>query len=194
MSQARIIIEEYSPFWASAFEQLKSVYLAHLADLILDVQHVGSTAVPGLAAKPVIDIDLIISERAQLDPVVEKLRLLGYDHLGDRGISEREAFRPRSAAVPYNDHYPSWPKHHLYVCPAGSNSLMNHIAFRDFLRSHPDQAKAYGALKKRLVSEDPYDINLYVERKTPFITEILREAGFDEHSINRIALENRPGV
>ena len=190
MSNVGIIIQEYSPTWAATFEQLRSVYLRHLVDLVLDVQHVGSTAVPGLAAKPIIDIDLIISQREHLDNVVEKLRLLGYDHLGDLGIKDREAFRPRSNKVPFNDNYAAWPKHHLYVCPAESDALLNHITFRDFLRNNPLRAKEYGDLKKRLALEDPHDINRYVERKTPFITKTLIECGFDREVINRITQEN----
>lgn len=191
MNNIKIVIEEYSPTWALAFQQLRSVYIAHLADLITDVQHVGSTSVVGLAAKPIIDIDLIISSKDTLGAVIEKLQVLGYDHLGNLGIDDREAFKPQSDQVPYNSHFPAWPKHNLYVCPANSNSLKNHLAFRDFLRNNSGTASAYGDLKKRLVLENSYDIDRYVERKTPFITAVLRAAGFDEQAISRITQNNR---
>lgn len=157
------------------------------------MQHVGSTSVPGLAAKPIIDIDLIISKREHLIPVVEKLQLLGYEHLGDMGIQGREAFKRQSDSVPFTDNIGNWPKHNLYVCLAGSNSLLNLIAFRDFLRSNPDQVKVYGDLKKSLALQYPYDIDRYVAGKTPFITGILSEIGFSEQAINEIAHDNSIG-
>jgi GrpB-like predicted nucleotidyltransferase (UPF0157 family) len=191
MSNKKILIEEYNASWALEFQQLRSVYLRHLGDVITDIQHVGSTSVAGLAAKPIIDIDLIIINKDNLDTVIEKLQLLGYHHLGDLGISDREAFKPGSGQVPYDGYSRSQPKHNLYVCLANSDSLKNHIAFRDFLRSNPEKARAYGNLKKRLASENPYDIDRYVERKTPFIIEVLRQVGFDEVSLSRITKDNR---
>jgi len=191
MSNGKIVVEDYSANWALAFQQFRYVYLKHLSALITDVQHVGSTSVVGLAAKPIIDIDLIITNRDILEPVIEKLQWLGYDYLGDLGIADREAFRARSAEAPYDEGFHSWPSHNLYVCLAGSDSLRNHIAFRDFLRNNPAQARAYGKLKKKLALENPYDIDWYVERKTPFITEILRQVGFDEASVSKIVESNR---
>ncbi|HYE54411.1 MAG TPA: GrpB family protein, partial [Chitinophagaceae bacterium] len=190
MPGARIVIEDYSPVWASAFGQLKKIYLTHLGPLIIDVQHVGSTAVPGLAAKPIIDIDLVIRDSGVLEPVIRKLEWLGYDHQGDLGITDRASFRRRSVQVPYDGSSGTWPEHNLYVCPSGSISLKNHIALRDFLRNNPEKARAYGELKKALALEDPFNINLYVERKTPFITAILKDVGFNDQAIDSITREN----
>jgi GrpB-like predicted nucleotidyltransferase (UPF0157 family) len=190
MSNAEIIIEEYSPSWALSFQELRPVYLMHLADLVTDVQHVGSTSVVGLAAKPIIDVDLIISSKETLKAVIKKLHSLGYDHQGDLGIKDREAFKRQSDGVPFDPHTSTWPKHHLYVCLADSIGLKNHLAFRDFLRRHPETAKAYGELKKRLAREHPFDIDSYVERKTPFITKVLREAGFDQDTLSGIIQDN----
>jgi len=193
MSNAKIIIEEYSECWALAFQKLRAIYLKHLSDLITDVQHVGSTSVVGLAAKPIIDIDLIVADRGSLGKVIEKLRQLGYIHLGDLGIADSEAFKQQYSAVPHEAAFHSWPKHNLYVCLAGSDSLQNHISFRDFLRNNPEKARDYGNLKKRLAAENPYDLEWYVERKTPFITGVLRQVGFDEVSVTAIAQSNRKG-
>ncbi len=191
VTKTKILIEDYSPSWALTFRQLKSIYELHLGDLVIDIQHVGSTAVDGLAAKPVVDIDLIIPHRNNLNPVIEKLALLGYDHQGNLGITDREAFERKSDTSTLNGSSQTWPKHNLYVCPSDSISLKNHLALRNFLRNHPAKAKEYGELKKRLALENPYDINLYVERKTPFITAILKEAGFNDLELNNIAQENR---
>ena len=136
----KIVIEEYSPSWAFAFQQLRLVYLSHLAEFITDIEHVGSTAVPGLAAKPIIDIDIVIGNTEHLNRVIGKLQMLGYEHLGDLGINEREAFKQQSAHVPFGENASTWPKHNLlYVSPVDGHSLKNHIAFRDFLRSNPSK-------------------------------------------------------
>src|SRR3954469_3813603 len=120
MNSKQIVIEEYSECWALEFQHLRSIYLLHLSDLIMDVQHVGSTSVVGLPAKPILDIDLIIANKDKLDAVSNKLQFLGYDHLGDLGIGGREAFKAKSDHVPYNGYSRSWLKHNLYVCLAGS--------------------------------------------------------------------------
>ena len=91
----RVVVVDYSPEWPLAFEQLKQLYTATLNGLITDIQHVGSTSVPGLAAKPVIDIDVIIESSHQLAPVVDKLAAIGYQHCGNLGIEGREAFKYR---------------------------------------------------------------------------------------------------
>jgi GrpB-like predicted nucleotidyltransferase (UPF0157 family) len=162
-----------------------------LGDLVIDIEHIGSTAVYGLAAKPVIDIDLIIADKNNLNPVIEKLALLGYDYQGNLGITDREAFKRKSDNTPLDGSLRAWQKHNLYVCPSDSISLKNHLALRDFLRNHPVKAKEYGELKQRLTLENPYDINLYMERKTAFIIAILKDAGFDDIALANITQENK---
>lgn len=190
-TKTKILIEDYSSTWALTFQQLKSIYLVHLDNLITDVQHVGSTSVYGLAAKPIIDIDLIIADRKNLNAVIEKLTLLGYDHQGNLGITDREAFKRKSETTPIDGSLRTWQKHNLYVCPSDSISLKNHLALRDFLRNNSQKAKEYGELKKKLALENPYDINQYIERKTPFIIAILKEVGFDNNALDNITRENK---
>ena len=186
-----IIIEEYSPGWHQAFTQLESVYRSRLGSYVVGIEHVGSTSVEGLPAKPVLDIDLIVEERHLLQPVITVLEGLGYQHVGDMGIPGREAFRRSSAHIPLDKDSKSWPAHNLYVCIAGSTSLKNHLAFRNYLRSHPREAKAYGELKKRLAAAHPHDIDAYVEGKTAFITGALKEMGFDTAALNDITRQNK---
>jgi GrpB-like predicted nucleotidyltransferase (UPF0157 family) len=185
-----IIIEDYSPEWAVTFEQLKAIYQSHLNHLIIGIEHVGSTSVVGLAAKPVIDIDIIIDNKETLYTIIRKLKSLGYDHRGNLGISDREAFKCQTEHAPIDGTMKIWPKHHLYVCPLDSVSLKNHLTLRNFLRNNPEKAKAYGELKKKLALENPYDINLYIERKTPFIVEVLKNGDFNETEIENITQEN----
>jgi GrpB-like predicted nucleotidyltransferase (UPF0157 family) len=159
--------------------------------LISDIEHVGSTSVPGLAAKPVIDIDLIIEDRSVLHSVIEKLAGLGYEYMGDLGIKDREAFRRKSALTPDDGTKHEWPAHNLYVCLRDSIALRNHIALREFLRANPQKAKQYEALKKRLAAENPNDIDHYIKNKTPFIIGILEELGFDKKAIEEIRIANK---
>lgn len=187
----QIIIEDYSTQWPNDFEILKAVFADRLNNLITDIQHVGSTSVVGMSAKPVIDIDLIIDDRKKLNPIITELSTLGYDYAGDIGIEDREAFRRRSDLTPVDGSQRKWPAHNLYVCLNGSIALQNHLALRDFLRDHPDQVIEYSTLKKRLVAENPFDIDLYVKNKTPFITGILRLLGFDELALRSIRQANK---
>ena len=182
MSSSKIIIEDYSPLWPVAFEQLKAGLLAQLGELAADIQHVGSTAVAGLAAKPVIDLDIIIESRAQLPAVIEKLAAMGYDYCGDQGIKDREAFKqPGGSAI----------KHHLYVCPQHSASLKNHLALRDLLRADPALVIAYGNLKKELAVKYAHNIDLYVENKTAFIISALKMCGFNNDALQEITEQNK---
>ena len=185
-----IIIEDHSLEWAISFQKFKSIYQEYLEDLIMDIQHIGSTSVPGLAAKPVIDLDLIIEDRSFLESIKTILAKLGYEYMGDMGIKDREAFKRTSSRTPNDGSLRDWPAHNLYVCINGSIALRNHLALRDFLRANPEKAKEYGELKKRLVTENLFDIDLYIKNKTPFILEILKTLDFDESALGEIKKAN----
>ena len=159
-----VIIEDYDPRWPQLFEMLRSPIAAVLDGLAISIEHVGSTAVPGLAAKPVIDIDVLLKSSTELAVVIRKLTDLGYEHRGDLGVNGREAFRANSAVV----------QHHLYVCPLGSLEFERHIAFRNYLRAHPADANAYALLKRRLARKFGSDREGYNEAKTEFVQRILR--------------------
>ena len=135
-----VIVVDYDPNWPLFFEMLRQRLSRALGEMAATVEHVGSTAVPNLAAKPIIDIDVLLASEALLPSAIERLADVGYIHQGNLGIPEREAFM---ALV--ND-----PPHHLYVCPPSSAEFRRHIAFRDYLRAHPRDAKAYGDLKTAL--------------------------------------------
>lgn len=167
-----IVVADYDPAWPVAFERVRSFVWPAVADVAISIQHVGSTSVPGLAAKPVIDIDVIVPA-AQVAAGVERLQSLGYEHQGDLGVSQREAFRSP----------PGFTRHHLYLCPSTSPALANHLAIRDYLRGHPPAARAYGELKKKLARDFVDDIDGYVAGKTPFLVGILRAVGFTEEAL-----------
>jgi GrpB-like predicted nucleotidyltransferase (UPF0157 family) len=175
-----LVVVDYDPAWTRWFESLRSTIWSAVADVATSIEHVGSTAVPGLAAKPVIDIDVVVPAR-HLPDAITRLATLGYRHEGDRGIPQRESFRRPPDSLP----------HHLYVCPFGSPALANHIAVRDYLRDRPEAALAYGEMKKRLALQYSDDPASYVEGKTTFLVGILRETGFCDPVLAEIERMNR---
>ncbi len=174
-----IEIVDYDPAWPEAFAGISRAVAAALGPLALRIEHVGSTAVPGLSAKPIIDLDVVIESPRVLPLVVEALGTLGYTHEGDGGISGREAFGREGATVPADGSGRAWPAHHLYVCPSDSEELRRHLRFRDHLRSHPGAAARYEALKRDLARRHADDIDAYVEGKSAFVEGILAVDGWE---------------
>src|SRR5690606_5344148 len=123
-----------------------------------------STSVPGLSAKPVIDIDIVPEDWSDFPLIRDRLCAVGYSHRGDLGIPEREMFAEPSDT----------PRHNLYVCRKGSDSLRNHLLLRDYLSTRPNAMEEYGRLKKELARRFPDDVANYCAAKTEFITGCLR--------------------
>lgn len=169
MKTARVTVVPYDPSWKTAFDAIRAEIASALGNLFLRIEHVGSTSVEGLSAKPCIDIDVVIKDYTVFDAVKEKLKSIGYMHEGDLGIPDREAFC-------YTDK-PHLLKHHLYVCPADSKELHRHITFRNHLRCNPQAVKKYSAAKEEAARLFPEDIDKYILYKTPCIEEIYRVCG-----------------
>lgn len=169
MGTKHVVVLPYDEKWAQSFVEIKAELQAALGTLALRIEHVGSTSVKGLSAKPIIDIDVVIKDRSQLDAVISALGSIGYRHEGDMGIPGREAFK--------YDGKEHLQKHHLYVCAEDSAELARHISFRDYLRSHPQAVEEYSRIKTDGAALFPYDIDSYIEHKSPFINGIYREMG-----------------
>lgn len=189
--QKKVEVHDYDPSWAAEFSALKAVYINHIGDAMIGVEHVGSTSIPGLKAKPVIDIDIIVGDTESLQIVIERLSTLGYNHVGDLGITGREAFKRTDDKTPISGSNRTWMRHNLYVCIEGSIGLANHLNFRDYLKRHPEEIVEYSKVKQRLADEFTYDIDAYIDGKTDFIVEILRRSGIGEEAIKMIDGENR---
>lgn len=170
----RITIEEYNIKWESEFNKLQTLINDVMEDSILSIEHVGSTSIKGLAAKPVLDIDIVIEDYGFFPKVVTKLEVIGYYHQAEWSYKGREAFGRKDAFVPWSEESTVWMEHHLYVCDKNSEELRKHIAFRDYLREHDDVAVEYGRLKEELARESKSRTS-YSEGKTKFITNILEE-------------------
>ena len=167
MTEPTSIIEvlEYDPSWSEEFQIYASRLGAALGQLAMNIEHIGSTSVVGLAAKPIIDLDVVISSRIVLKEVIAKLALINYIHQGNLGIPGREVFN-----------CPEGKRHHLYVCSVDTPNLHNHLIFRDYLRTHPDAVRAYSELKRRLALQHHDNRELYNKSKTKFIQSILAKA------------------
>ena len=186
-----ITVEDYNPQWARDFLALKKVYEKQLSGIDCQIIHVGSTSVPGLAAKPIIDVDIVVRSPEDAEKCIKRLQELGYIHAGQRGIVGRESFERSDEYVPYSNEKKSWRAHHLYVCMEGIDALTNHLKLKDYLIKHPEAVKAYSDLKKELAKKYPHDIDAYIAEKTDFIVGILKKAGMDEGVLKRISDQNK---
>lgn len=166
-----IPVVDYDPVWAQRFEALRSEYaqaLSAAAVPVVGIEHVGSTSVPGLAAKPVIDCDIVV-EAGDVEAASAVLVSLGFAPLGELGIPQRWAFDEPERLAGTN----------TYVVVAGSLSLRNHLAVRGVLRADPGLRDAYGEVKKR-VGAQAADIYEYGAGKTAMVQRILEAAGLGE--------------
>ena len=157
----------YDPMWPSRFEIEAEQLGSAIGEPLVRVEHVGSTAIPGLAAKPVIDIQLSVRSMAPRATYLEPLRRLGYRWALDPWTDEHEFFsRDEDGERTF----------HVHVCPAGSEWERRHLAFRDWLRDHPDDAAAYERLKRDLAERHPRDTYSYADAKGAFVREIEAKA------------------
>ena len=171
MNTRRVVVVPYDEKWKRDFLEIEAELRETLGGLALRIEHVGSTAVEGLSAKPIIDIDVVIEDGTVLDAVVAALAKIGYIHEGDLGIAGREAFRYEG-----KEHL---QKHHLYVCQRDSAELRRHLAFRDYLRANRSAMREYGRIKEEGAQLYPFDIDGYIEYKSHWIEGIYREAGLE---------------
>jgi GrpB-like predicted nucleotidyltransferase (UPF0157 family) len=167
------MLETHNPQWHVEFTELCEVYQRALGPLVLRIEHVGSTAVPGLLAKPILDIDLVISGYEVFPRLVAGLAQLGYSHNGDQGIPEREAFNPKGDFTPLTVPPRKWMTHHLYVCPERSRELQRHVRFRDALLASPQLRLEYEKLKRDLAEKAADDRKIYARMKEEACREFI---------------------
>jgi GrpB-like predicted nucleotidyltransferase (UPF0157 family) len=165
-------IEDYDPRWPEVFADIRDQISSTLSGLAQRIEHVGSTAVPGLAAKPIIDLIVVINTCEDLHAVIRNLEATGYHHEGDLGLPGREAFTTA----------PDMSAHHLYVCADDDLHLARQLLFRDFLRTHPATAAAYARLKRSLARQYRYDRSAYTDAKSTFIEQTLSAAALSTPS------------
>ena len=153
----------YDARWPQLFATEEARLRRFLGGLSIVLEHTGSTAVPGLAAKPVLDILGGRPASVSRESAIDAIERAGYTYRGEQGVPGRDFFRrgdPRS--------------HHLHLTAIGSEFWNDHRDFRDYLRAHPDARDAYAALKYELAKKYPRDREAYIEAKADFVAEILR--------------------
>lgn len=174
-----IYLADYDPRWPQMFEDERARIVNAIGEWVADVQHVGSTAIPGLAAKPIIDIAVhlksLVDALKRITPLVE----IGYDCLGEFGIADRIYFRkPTDTPAPGQraGHDGTGRTHQIHMYELGHEQYEKQIIFRDYLRAHPHAAGEYEALKRDLAVRHAGDIEAYANAKSDFVQSILRSA------------------
>lgn len=160
-----IIIEPGNPEWANEFKKIKAYLWPHVCDIAIDIIHIGSTSVPGLAAKPIIDFNIVIESYDVFEQLKERLNHIGYEHDGDGGLPMRERFTggAREGYMDYN----------MYVSPIESRILLAQVLFSDYLCRHNDYLTEYAVLKQTLAKQHRNDIVAYVNGKHEFIMNLV---------------------
>ncbi|MEA5459913.1 GrpB family protein [Arcicella sp. LKC2W] len=157
-----MLIQEYNPNWKNDFEAIHKVLHETLSNHIIAIEHIGSTSVPHLAAKHIIDIDVIYDRNTDFEAIKTRLESIGYFHNGNQGIENREVFK-RSKIV--KNEVLDKITHHLYVCPNDSEELQRHILFRDYLRSDETARIQYQKLKYEIAEAINQDKKKYAALK-----------------------------
>ncbi|HEY5625147.1 MAG TPA: GrpB family protein [Dehalococcoidia bacterium] len=164
-----IVIADYDPRWAAMYADESARIQAAAGEWLLGIEHVGSTAVPGLAAKPIVDIMPGLQSLADTPHIVSAMEGLGYQYIPEY---EDELPERRYFVLPAGRGYRHKRLFHIHAVETTSAFWRRHLAFRNYLRSHPDIAGEYAALKSRLAAEYGSDREGYTEAKTEFITRI----------------------
>lgn len=156
-----MLLIEHQEKWSTDFDQIKQLLLDQLTrDVKIQIEHVGSTSISGMPAKPIIDIDIIY--QSDFEKIKVNLEEIGYCHNGNQGIEDREVFKRTSEG---NHPILDTIEHHLYVCYEGSDELKRHLLFRDKLRKDKELAKEYAELKLHLAARANQDRKVYAQLK-----------------------------
>lgn len=183
-------IKIYQTEWNEEFLKLSHYLKSELKEFEIEIFHVGSTSIPNLCAKPILDIDIVIKNKDLLTPISKKLEILGYISIGEQGISGRFAFKQLSFLIPFTSEHKTWQEHHLYVCFHDSLAFKNHILFKEALLNNQKLMEEYADLKKKLIAEKGMTREAYNKRKTKFITSVLQTQGLKEEEIQEIINAN----
>jgi GrpB-like predicted nucleotidyltransferase (UPF0157 family) len=179
----RVTVAPYDPQWQTDFERVSRDLSIALSGVdVLAVEHVGSTSVRDLPAKPIIDIDIVVPPDA-LPRALAALELAGYVYQGELGINDRHAFKASD----------DQPRRNVYVCLDGCLALRNHLAVRETLRSNTDLRDEYASVKRALAEADLGSIDDYVAGKNTVVQKILLAAGMSGEDRDSVAFANPVG-
>ncbi|MCM3636268.1 GrpB family protein [Sporosarcina luteola] len=162
----KVEVMPFSERWSLEFEKEAAVLQEILGTEIIEIHHIGSTSVRGLSAKPIIDIMPVVKDISRIDQYNGMMAGIGYEAKGENGIAGRRYFQKGGDER----------THHIHIYEDGSQEIFRHLAFRDFLRAHPEKAKEYGNLKEKLAQQFLYDIESYINGKAELAAHIEQEA------------------
>lgn len=167
MDFMKVKLVDHRDKWAQMFKDESYLIKGILGDELVDIHHIGSTSVSGLKAKPIIDIMPVVKSIEKVDLFNKQMEQLGYEPMGEFGIKGRRYFRKGTANR----------THQIHVFQLDNQLDINrHLAVRDYLRTHPGDAKQYGDLKEDLAKKFPNDILSYGNGKDSFVKELERKA------------------
>lgn len=170
----KIEVCAYQREWNDLFEREATNIQKILKGELLETHHIGSTSVNGMKAKPVIDIMVTVQNIDQIEKYNPSMAIIGYQSKGENGLAGRRYFEKGG----------DQRTHHVHIYQAGNPEVVRHIAFRDYLRSHPEVAKQYSDVKQDLANRFPYDAESYINGKAPLVSEIEKQALAWYRSIN----------
>ena len=159
-------VVSYNSNWKKIYKEESEKIKNMLNDIIIDIHHIGSTAIPGIKAKPVIDILVEVKDIEGVDQYNHKMKELGYEAMGEYGIPKRRFFRKGRIKR----------THHVHIFQVGNKEIERHINFKEYLIAHPDKAREYSKLKEKLANKYTYYVENYTNGKSDFIKEIDRKA------------------
>lgn len=162
-----VVVTEYNPLWADMFDIEAMNIKEILGENCVEIHHIGSTSVAGLAAKPIIDIMPVVHNLEDVDKLASEFENIGYEYMGEFGISGRRYLRKGGEER----------THHIHIFTENNTyDIERHLAVRDYLRTHKDICDKYANLKKELAKRYPYDIGGYCDGKNEFVKQMEREA------------------
>ncbi len=165
LDTSHTVLEPYNPEWVIKYEQEVAKLQEIFGEKLTQIEHIGSTSIPGLSAKPIIDIAVEIESHAEADTFIDSLKKIGYTHDLSGSSSERHFFRKGTPT-----------EYHLSICYKSRGSfLKRQLAFRDYLKTHPEAKDKYAQIKNELLKQDPTGKNTYISNKSEFVERILKE-------------------
>ncbi|WP_017728753.1 GrpB family protein [Halalkalibacterium ligniniphilum] len=162
----KVIVLPYQDYWVALFQKEAKSLKAIFSSEIIDIHHIGSTSVPNLASKPIIDLLIEVKSIKKIDKYNHDMELFGYERKGEKGIAGRRFFQKGGDER----------THHVHVFEVGHPEIKRHLLFRDYLAAHPEDAQQYGELKLALAKQFPTDISSYIEGKDSLIKKLEQKA------------------
>ena len=159
-----VVVVPHNQHWQSLFEIESQYFVQALKDNIVAIHHIGSTAIPNIYAKPIIDLLIEVKDIYEIDGQNRIIETFGYQAMGEFGIVGRRYFR--------KDNSSGTRTHHAHVFATNSSEVKRHLAFRDYMIAHPIEAQQYSKLKQKLAQQHPHDIEAYMDGKDEFIKNI----------------------